>query len=106
MLKVSTLRRSVFLKPCCGIFMFRQLLTIFLLFDADISSPENIFKNSKTQGFTDRFSIPKKKNFQKCDFLEGFEGFFHFDVKTKKLYSSSLILLASKKSQKSGSACP
>ena len=35
---------------------------------------------------------------QTTDPLRGFEPFFHFDVKTKKLYFVSLIFLASKKS--------
>jgi len=43
---------------------------------------------------------------QKSNCWRGFEPFFHFDVKTKKLYFFSLILLASKKSQKNGSTCP
>ena len=36
------------LEPFCGILLFRQLLTIFLLFSVDMSSPENISKKSKT----------------------------------------------------------
>jgi hypothetical protein len=37
---------------------------------------------------------------QKTNCLGGFEPFFHFDVKTKKLFFSSLILLASKNLKK------
>jgi len=73
------------------------------------SAPKTFWKSRKLKGLPTDFRFQKKKkkfNFQKCDFLEGFEGFVYFDVKTKKLYFSSLILLASKKSQKSGSACP
>ena len=72
-------------------------------------APKTFSKSRKLKGLPTDFRFQKKNfflNFQKCDFSEGFEGFFLFDVKTKTLYFSSLICFASKKSQKSGSTCP
>jgi len=43
---------------------------------------------------------------QKTDRWRGFEPFFHFDVKTKKLYFFSLIFFGLKIFQKSRSTCP
>ena len=76
----------MFFEPFCGTFIFWQLSTIFLLFYADRSSSKNILKKSKTEGFTDMFSIffLKKKIFgEKKKFLTFFGGFpRHFDFST------------------------
>ena len=52
--------------PFCGILFFRQLLTIFLLFSVDISSPKNISKKWKTwtKQALDSKSILMSKNDQ------------------------------------------
>ena len=61
-------------------------------------APKTFSKSRKLKGLPTDFRFQKKiffLNFQKCDFLEGFEGFFHFDVKSQKLYFFMLIWPAS-----------
>ena len=88
-------------KPFRGILILRQLLTIFLLFSVDNSSPKNISKKSKSLGFTGMFSKVVCAKYSKTGpyillfstFLKYFWGWKYLRKKAEKL---SIIVVKSK----------